>query len=79
MILEVLISQSEIGDKEWAQAQLERVGRQAQQSLLLTGQGPGREVAQGQREDPMERLDRLREFLGVGPSNGTSSRPSSEG
>ena len=77
-ILEVLISQSEIGDREWAQQQMEKLVDQSRQSLLLTGQGLGHQVEKGQTAEPLERVERLRQFLGLEDLIGRSSQRSSK-
>lgn len=66
-VLEVLISQSEIGDEQWAQAQLQKMGHQAREAILLTGSNRAGEPTQ--LEEPVEtsrdRIRRMQERLGL--------------
>jgi hypothetical protein len=63
-LLEVLISQSEIGDEEWAQAQLREMTKQAARTLLLTAQTrAGNPVSN--LEEASSRLARFKERMGL--------------
>ena len=62
-ILDVLISQSETGDEEWAQAQMAKMEEQAR-AMLLTHQGrAGQPATRGEMAEPRSRIERLRQVM----------------